>query len=190
MVCHTQTRHGIFLCIDNQLCRIRIKTIGLKSININLSQRGRHVFFHQITERILFRSPSQNITSIQFTRSIEKLIITLLFRETKTDIISISLALVLYRKLNSKTFTGINHLIGIAIYEAVYANHQHSRFHRHRNRFIGSCFRFSLFQSFVIGKQTRRERSIRSSICYNLGQYFILWFHIHILIYTSQPLHI
>ena len=123
MVGYTQTRHRIFLCIHNQFRRIGIKSIRFKSINIDFSQCSRHLFLSDITEGILFGSTGRDVSSIQFARSLKILIIPLLFGQTKTDIISISLSFILNSKLNSKAFTGINHFIIIGIDKTIHPYH-------------------------------------------------------------------
>ena len=190
MIRHTQARHSIFLCINNQFRRISIKTIRFKCIDINLGQRWRHFFLYQITESVLLRCSCGNITTIQLTGTVEIFIISLLFGKTEADVISIPLSLILNRKLNSKTFTGIYYLIIITINKTIHMDDQHSRFHRHRSRFLLLCHPFSLLQCLIIGQQTGWKRSIWSTVSNNFHQDFILRFHIHILIYTRQPLHI
>ena len=190
MIGNTQTRHCIFLSVHNQLGRIRIKSIRLERININLGQTCRQLLLGYITESVFLRLPGSNITTVQFTRTVKILIIALLFSQAKPYIVGISLTLILYGEPYSKTFAGIDYLIVISIHKLVYFDNQHSRFNRHGNRLLLLSHILRFFQCLFIGRKTRRKGGIRSPILNDFVQHLIFRFHIHILIHPGQSLHI
>ena len=190
MVGNAQTRHCIFLSIHNQLRRIGIKSIRFECINVDLSQARGQLFLCKITECILFGLPGRNIASVQLTRTVEILIISLLLSQTDTYIIRISFTLVLNGKLQSETLSGINYLIIIGIRKLIHLDYQHGRFHRYRNRLLLLSYIFSLLQRLFVSSQPGRKSGIRSSVLNYLRKHFIFRFHIHILIYACQSLHI
>ena len=157
MIGNPQTRHRILHRVHNQFGRIGIEPIGFESIDIDSGQCSRHFMLHDISKSILFGSSGRNIPSIQFSRAIEIPVISLLFGQTETDIISIALSLVFNGKLHGETLTGIDHLIVIAIYKAIHTYHQHSRIYRNRNRRLLLRHIFRLLQRLIVCKQPIRK---------------------------------
>ena len=191
IVGHLQARHGIFQRVDHQLGGIGIEAVGFECVDINLGQGGRHILLHQIAKGVLLGSTGQDITAIQFARTIEKFIITLLFGEAETEIIGIALTPVLNGKLYSKAFAGINHLIIITIYEAVDANHQHGRFQRYRHRSsLGLGGSLRLLHLCHISFQAFGEGVEGSPVRQNLRQHLVFRLHLHEIIHTGQSLHV